>query len=426
MHAPRGGFGKTKLCELLTSLYGLKQAPRTWYDKLCSSLIDDYGFQRSPVDPCMFRLWYKEQYVYMLVYVDDFLIGSVSSEGMNYVKSRLEADYKMTDLGVPTDFLGIELKYANAKDSKTGRAYCWLHQTRYANEILKRFGMEDCRGISSPWAAGTVLDPDDYLDKADEAFPFAEFCGSMIYFKTRPDITYAVSKLCKFMKKATSPAVQAAKRLLRYLKNHANYGICFGQNNITRAVDTMTIKQHPELQRFSAHFNANELWATSDSAFADQTYSGKTTYGYNIFFNGGLLVQKSREFGSILRSTVAAEYIALSETGSMIKAIQLLFEFFDHTINGIARWSDTTGLRAGVTLYGDNQGSIYLVKKRTLTDKSRMIAVRFHDIREWYERSEIDVQYVKTEWQLSDGMTKGLPPTKHHQISQFLVWPVSE
>ena len=57
MYAPRGGYGKSKLCKLLTSLYGLKQAPRTWYEKLCTSLMEDYGFERSAVDPCLFRLW---------------------------------------------------------------------------------------------------------------------------------------------------------------------------------------------------------------------------------------------------------------------------------------------------------------------------------------------------------------------------------
>lgn len=132
MHAPRGGFGRTKLCKLLTSLYGLKQAPRAWYDKLCESLITDYGFERSAIDPCLFRKQHctgkngtcNGCWVYMLVYVDDFLIGSQCSKPVEWVKQMLEGDYKMTDLGVPADFLGIELIYVRAAESSTGRAYC--------------------------------------------------------------------------------------------------------------------------------------------------------------------------------------------------------------------------------------------------------------------------------------------------------------
>lgn len=91
------------------------------------------------------------------------------------------------------------------------RAAAGMHQTRYTNEVLRRFGMADSKGISSPWAAGVLLKPDDELEKADEPFAerYSELCGSVIYLKVRPDVTYTVGKLCKFMKSPTSPAVQA-------------------------------------------------------------------------------------------------------------------------------------------------------------------------------------------------------------------------
>ena len=228
----------------------------------------------------------------------------------------------MFDLGVPTDFLGIELIYVNAKDSATGRAYCWMHQKRYTAEVLKRFGMLDCKGIASPWSAGVLLDPDDQLELADADFKYSEVCGSVIYLKTRPHITYTVSKLCKFMKKVTSAAVQAAKCLLRYLKQTMDYGICFGVNDFGVTTDGITLRKNPELRRYQSHFLNNELFACSDSAFADQSYNGRSTYGFNLFFNGGCLVHKSREFGSVLGSTVATEYVALSEAGRAIKAMQ--------------------------------------------------------------------------------------------------------
>jgi len=50
----------------------------------------------------------------------------------------------MSDLGVPADFLGIEIDFKSASETGTGRATCRLHQTRYTQEILKKFGMEDC------------------------------------------------------------------------------------------------------------------------------------------------------------------------------------------------------------------------------------------------------------------------------------------
>ena len=88
--------------------------------------------------------------------------------------------------------------------------------------------------------------------------------------------------------------------------------------------DALTIRQHPELQMYRDHFNRGDLYAFSDSSFADQTYNGRSTYGYDIFFNGGVLAHRSREFGSVLGSTVAAEYVALSETGRFVRALQQL------------------------------------------------------------------------------------------------------
>ena len=88
------------------------------------------------------------------------------------------------------------------------------------------------------------MDPDDklYPAESDADFKYSEISGSVIYLKTRPDITYTVSKLCKFMKKVTSAALQAAKRLLRYLKNTIDHGICYGMNNVSAVTDGISMR----------------------------------------------------------------------------------------------------------------------------------------------------------------------------------------
>jgi len=237
----------------------------------------------------------------------------------------------------------------------------------------------------------------------------------VIYLKTRPDITYTVNKLCKFMKAPGSDAIVAAKRLLRYLKGTLGTGLCFGTSNIDAS--PMLLKSEPELHRFNSHFQAAELYACADAAFADQHYSGKSTFGFVLFFNGAVLVQKSKEHASVMASTVAAEYVALAEAGRTVKALQQIFDFFGHTIGGYAQW----GRDAPVPMYGDNQGANTLAHRRTLTDKSRVILVRYHQLREWIERGEMEVIYVKTQWQLADGLTKGLGPQRHWEVNTHLV-----
>ena len=137
------------------------------------------------------------------------------------------------------------------------------------------------------------------------------------------------------MKNVTSAAVQATKRLLRYLKQTMDYGICFGVDNFGVTTDGITLRKNPEPKRYQSHFINNELFACSASAFADQFYNGRSTYGFNLFFNGGCLVHKSREFGSVLGSTVATEYVARA-----IKAMQQLFDFFS-PISGVKMLEST-------------------------------------------------------------------------------------
>jgi hypothetical protein len=47
--------------------------------------------------------------------------------------------------------------------------------------------------------------------------------------------------------------------------------------------------------------------------------------------------------------------------------------------------------------------------------------VRYHQLREWIERGEMTVHYVKTQWQLADGLTKGLGPYRHWEINAHLI-----
>ena len=79
MRQPPGhSDGTARVCKLLRSLYGLKQAPRIWSEHLRQTLLA-LGFTQSLMDPSLYYLSRDGSTVYVLDWVDDMLLGRVSS-----------------------------------------------------------------------------------------------------------------------------------------------------------------------------------------------------------------------------------------------------------------------------------------------------------------------------------------------------------
>jgi len=129
------------VCKLDKAFYGLKQAPRAWYARLCSKL-EHLGFVPSKTDTSLFYYSRGGHTLFVLVYVDDIIVVSSSTSATRALLSDLQKDFALKDLGDLHYFLGIEVKRGN--NSLT------LTQERYANDILKRSGMEKCKPIETP------------------------------------------------------------------------------------------------------------------------------------------------------------------------------------------------------------------------------------------------------------------------------------
>ena len=95
------------VCELKRALYGLKQSGRQWNIKLVETL-KKLGFVASNADPCLF--YNPKRRLYLLAYVDDFLIAYYEEAQLQAIKDGLGREFKMKDLGMAKFCLGIELE----------------------------------------------------------------------------------------------------------------------------------------------------------------------------------------------------------------------------------------------------------------------------------------------------------------------------
>ena len=177
--------------ELVKPIYGLKQASRVWNETF-DEFVCSIGFQISAFDPCLYIKIVEGHCVLLLVFVDDVLVTGSSTELIARTKIDLKGRFEMTDSGKCAFVLGIELV-----DNDDGSVT--MCQRRYINDILKRFGMDDCKAVISPTDISTKLLPSDAPTKVDA--PFREAVGALMHLMTatRPDIAYAVGYVSRFM-----------------------------------------------------------------------------------------------------------------------------------------------------------------------------------------------------------------------------------
>ena len=100
--------GSKLVCRLHKSLYGIKQAYRQWNAKFTQPLLEIW-FQQSKADYSLFTYGNGDQFIALLVYVDDIVITSPSLVHINVLKEFLHSKFKLKDLGCLKYFLGLEL-----------------------------------------------------------------------------------------------------------------------------------------------------------------------------------------------------------------------------------------------------------------------------------------------------------------------------
>ena len=155
-------------------------------------------------------------HIIIAVHVDDQLIVGTNMREIEEIKAALSDRWGITDLGPVKTFLGMDIKRDRATRTLT------ISQARYAADVLKRFGLQDCQPLRTP------LDPSySKLQKrlSSEracALHYRSMLGSLplmyLALCTRPDLSYVIGRLAVY---STDPGEQherALLRVFRYLK----------------------------------------------------------------------------------------------------------------------------------------------------------------------------------------------------------------
>jgi hypothetical protein len=146
------------------------------------------------------------------------------------------------------------------------------------------------------------------------------------------------------------------------------------------------------------------LLGYSDTDYAADDATRKSTNGYIFILNGGAISWSSKLQRSVTTSTTEAEYTGLSYSSKEAIWIRSFLEQL-----GYKQLEPTT-------IYGDNQSAIALVKNPELHVRTKHIDVAIHYVRELAEDNLIDIQYISTKEMLADILTKPLQKQRHTEI----------
>ena len=181
------------------------------------SFLLSQNFERCKSDPNVYMLRTHDSLLILVLYVDDLLITGSSASAIATVKRALHDRFLMTDMGPLHFFLGLEISQ-NATGIK-------LSQAKYARDLLERFRMTDCKPAPTPFLSGVRLEDGGDTPLVDSTL-YRQLVGSLLYLThSRPDLSYAVGAVSRYMKEPHELHWNAAKRILRYVQGTITFGI---------------------------------------------------------------------------------------------------------------------------------------------------------------------------------------------------------
>lgn len=140
------GYGvkghEDKVLKLKKALYGLKQAPRAWYSRI-DKHFQSHGFIKCPQEHALYVKEGEDGSILLVcLYVDDLIYTGNNSKMFDEFKKVMTREFEMTDIGLMSYYLGIEVKQDEDE--------IFISQEAYAKKVLEKFKMTNCKPVNTP------------------------------------------------------------------------------------------------------------------------------------------------------------------------------------------------------------------------------------------------------------------------------------
>ncbi|CAI7907423.1 unnamed protein product, partial [Closterium sp. NIES-53] len=370
---PHGSHGEpNQVCQLQKSLYGIKKAPGLWQQYLHARLTR-IGFRQLPHDQGMYRLTKGDDFILLIVYVDDLLdIGSTDNV-TTWFEGELQKDLTLTVSSTVTQYLGLNIQ------EEEGAIY--LNAAKYADIIAKRFALTPTT-ISTPYrytAGNSKVETAPLKPAGIRNYQRKLGCLLFAAVTSRPDLSYSASQLATYLKRPEAEHMAELDRALHYLVSTPTIGLIYYKSKTTT----------PKLIGY----------VDADHAGDPNNRRSRTGYIYHLEPIGPISWQSSKQ-ELIALSSAEAEYIALcSATKEGLYLRKLLEEV-------------KLAQLPSFSLFCDNQSAIRIANKNGFANRMKHIALRYFFVKDEIEKGRLELFYCPTSEMAADYLTKKLGKAK--------------
>jgi hypothetical protein len=271
--------------------------------------------------------------------------------------------FEMSMMGELKYFLGFQIKQLQEGT--------FISQTKYIQDILKKFGMKNGKLIKTPMGTNGHLDLDTGGKSVDQKV-YQSMIGSLLYLcASRPDIMLSICMCARFQAKPKEVHLRAVKRVMRYLVHTPKFGLWY-----------------PKGSTF-------DLIRYSDADYAGCKIDRKSTSGTCQFLGRSLVSWASKKQNIVALSIADAEYIATGHCCAQLLWMRQTLRDYGYKLSK-------------VPLLCDNESEIHMADNPVEHSGTKHIDIRYHFLRDHQQKGDIEIAYVNTHNQLADIFTKPL------------------
>ena len=368
--------------KLNKSIYGLKQSGLNWH--MCvSKFLINIGFSKLLSDSCIFVMNHGGEDLFMVIlYVDDMLLASRKLDKILTLKRKIQERFDIEDLGEVKFYLGLKIN----RDYQNKIIY--VNQKHYILRLLKKYDLENCREVQTTLPRDFKFDVEEIENLSHDQiryireFPVREIIGALNYLAvcTRPDITSALNIISRYQDKANLTICQGCIHILKYLKTTMDLSLKYSGK-------------------------VNSLVGFSDSDWAGDLITRRSTSGYIFYFGNSPIIWQSKLQPIVALSSTEAEYMALTNATQEALWIRSLLKEFGFSMN------------MPTTVWCDNKGAIDLTYNPIHHKRTKHIDLRYHFIRQIVQEGHVVIDTIDSSEMLADLLAKIVTP----QVSGLLL-----
>ncbi|KAI3456997.1 hypothetical protein Pfo_013660 [Paulownia fortunei] len=316
---------------------------RAWYERLTNFLVNK-GYKRDGADKILFIRCSNTSLIIAQIYVYDIVFGSTSKHNVD-------------------EFYGWRVKLFSRFTNKQLNDEIFISQSKYTQNLVKKFGLENTKHIRTPMGTNDRLSKDDVGTSVGTSL-YRSMIGSLFYLTTsRSDICFSVGVYARY-------------------------------------------QSDPKESHLKADTKSN-LGSYCDIDWAGDVDDRKNTSGGCFFLGNNLISWFSKKQHCISLSTVESEYIACGNYYSqLLRMKQMLADY------GIVQTS--------VNVFCDNLSAINISNNPIQHSRIKHIDIRHHFIRELVESGITIIDHVTTENQLADIFTKAIDAQRFTALRKSL------